>query len=71
MQFVDKEEEDTDEDLDFRALESGFVSSKRHFSSLCLILEELNCLSLLSDEVQSDDFWSSFDPTCYCKMILS
>ncbi|KAI5336812.1 PREDICTED: 5'-nucleotidase [Prunus dulcis] len=26
LEFVDKEEEDTDEDLDFRALESGFVS---------------------------------------------
>ncbi|KAL6285459.1 hypothetical protein ACE6H2_009849 [Prunus campanulata] len=26
LEFVDKEKEDTDEDLDFRALESGFVS---------------------------------------------
>lgn len=26
LQFLDKEQEDTDEDLDFRALENGFVS---------------------------------------------
>ncbi len=26
LQFLDKEQEETDEDLDFRALESGYVS---------------------------------------------
>ncbi|XP_050208774.1 uncharacterized protein LOC126659525 [Mercurialis annua] len=28
QEFLDKEQEDTDEDLDFRALENGFVFSK-------------------------------------------
>lgn len=28
LQFLDKEQEDTDEDLDFRALENGFVSQR-------------------------------------------
>lgn len=28
MQFLDKEQNDTDKDLDFRALENGFVSMK-------------------------------------------
>lgn len=36
LQFLDKEQEETDEDLDFRALENGYVSPYNFFFSLII-----------------------------------
>ncbi|KAL3598307.1 hypothetical protein D5086_006225 [Populus alba] len=48
MEFLDKEQEDTDEDLDFRALENGFVSDNIVFSTLmiCVSCSSRNCAAI-------------------------
>lgn len=38
LQFLDKEQEETDEDLDFRALENGYVSPYNFFSLIIEII---------------------------------
>ena len=53
FQFLDKEQDDMDEDLDFKALENGFVSSLGHFFLISLMGLKLTVfiLGCLFDEV--------------------
>ena len=83
LQFLDKEQEETDEDLDFRALENGYVSTYNifffpsllklfiFFLSLCVIQSYRNGMNESKFSVVSFLWGQLFPPVGFSSMTVS